>query len=120
MNRSTRDRRISELRPLLTKEPITRAIRPATIEFVKLIGDDIRKLSLEERLIGEGTALVGKILSVLVLQSNETAGVNTDGWFNPYDEPVLERILELTSALDLDANQPEIWSDLSKAIDDLK
>nr|WP_155947576.1 hypothetical protein [Microbacterium sp. MRS-1] len=77
-------------------------------------------MSLEERLIGEGTALVGKILSVLVLQSNETAGVNTDGWFNPYDEPVLERILELTSALDLDANQPEIWSDLSKAIDDLK
>lgn len=113
-----RMQRISEIQPSLTREPITGAIRPATVEFIKLIGAELHTLNQSQLYGREGDALAGRILSVLAMQSAD--GVDHDNWLNEVDEPLLEEILNLAGALDLDSNQPDVWEKLLKVISELE
>lgn len=104
---------------LFDSEPYTRAIRPKTIEYLKLLARKADGLSLAQLCSGgEGLDIAGDICGILAYES-ATEGVEHDGWLNRVDEPELDLVLNLSASLDLDANQPAIWRQLLSVIEKL-
>lgn len=102
----------SELRQKIFVEPVGCHIRPAIVEFIKLLVARAGRLSNEELLRGEGVDISSAICGALAWQG--ARGVEGNDWITAEDEPELYELLRIAGTLDVDNEQLGQWMQLFK------
>lgn len=96
-------------------DPRNKAARTDLIEFILYLIDWAEALPEEDLLSDEGWLTASDICGVLL-----TYDLAESKWMRPENEPVLYEIFNLSSPLDVDANNPEAWQKLFAAAGKLK
>jgi len=106
-----RDARKRDLKRHIFVEPATKEVRPYLVEYIRLSVADAERLAESDLLGPPGHSIAMDIAGALVWQAADE-GIENDGWCNQRDEPVLHQLLDVSGALDADANQAGEWQRL--------
>ncbi|MFZ1360902.1 MAG: hypothetical protein WAS27_02670 [Candidatus Saccharimonadales bacterium] len=98
-------------------EPTSEQVRPHLVEYIQFYIDEAKSVSRDELLHGKGNDIASIICGALAWQGAD--GVEGDDWIDQEREPVLWKILEITSRLDIDANDADAWQKLFAVVDEL-
>lgn len=87
--------------------------RRATIQLVKIHCSMAQELT-DKDLLGGGGAYIGTDLCVLLGMRwvDNKRGIESGCWITEKDEPQLYELLNISSDLDVDSNQPDKWARL--------
>ncbi len=106
------------LRKQVFAEPSSRDIRPAMVNYLKLLSQRIDSLTSEELIGGEGHSVAMDITGALAFQGAD--GVNGDDWVTRDEEPELYEILNVAAMLDEDSEDFANWKKLSLLLQSLE
>ena len=116
---------------LVYSEPTGRHLRPHLVDYVKYYAGKAKQLTEDELLHGKGSNFASDICGALSWQGANDAQDDawiTDwisrydksiSWITEKDEPILWKILEVSSPLDVDSNDSKKWRELFELADKL-
>lgn len=130
---------IHDISKIVYSEPASKELRPHVVLYVRYYINKAKGLSQDELLHGEGSDYASNICGALAWQGakdtetdvwiadwanrgNKPEGSDASedrGWITKKDEPVLWKILEVASPLDIDSNNIDKWHELFDLVDQL-
>lgn len=109
---------LSHLRQEIFVEPATETTRPALLKYLRTQAKLAKSMPSADLYEGKGNGIAADICGALAWPG--ATGVDGDNWITPTSEPLLWRVLELSSELDIDSNNPTAWQELLDHIDRLQ
>lgn len=106
------------LRKQVFAEPSSRNIRPAMVNYLKLLSQRIDSLTSEELIGGEGHSIAMDIAGAIAFQGAD--GVSGDDWVTCDEEPELYEILNVAVVLDEEPEDFANWKKLRLLLQGLK
>ena len=124
---------------LVYSEPTGRHLRPHLVDYVKYYAGKAKQLTEDELLHGKGSNFASDICGALSWQGANDAQddawitdwisrydkkstkptIDSISWITEKDEPILWKILEVSSPLDVDSNDSKKWRELFELADKL-
>ncbi len=89
------------------------------VEYIKRLVDRAEHLSQTELLKGkQGGEIATSMCGALAHHYND--GTSNEGWINEDSEPILDKLLDILSPLDVDQNNLKAWQNLFEEAKNLK